>query len=77
MTVQDLPFLKSTWASKEEETVHSHSGVVVLLGLMGTFFGLMLSINAAGSAIDTNATSETTLGIIQVLPHLVKSPYKT
>lgn len=65
VTVQDLPFLKSTWASKEEETVHSHSGVVVLLGLMGTFFGLMLSINAAGSAIDTNATSETTLGIIQ------------
>ena len=65
VTVQDLPFLKSTWASKEEETVHSHSGVVVLLGLMGTFFGLMLSSNAAGSAIDTNATSETTLGIIQ------------
>ena len=65
VTVQDLPFLKSTWASKEEETVHIHSGVVVLLGLMGTFFGLMLSINAAGSAIDTNATSETTLGIIQ------------
>ncbi len=43
----------------------SGGGVVVLLGLMGTFFGLMLSINAAGSAIDSSATSETTLGIIQ------------
>ena len=50
---------------KEELPIKSHSGVVVLLGLMGTFFGLMLSINAAGGAIDSNATSETTLGIIQ------------
>ena len=65
VSVQDLPFLKSTWVSKEEVAVRSNGGVVVLLGLMGTFFGLMLSINAAGSAIDTNATSETTLGIIQ------------
>ena len=65
VSVQDLSFLKSTWASKEEIAVRSNGGVVVLLGLMGTFFGLMLSINAAGSAIDTNATSETTLGIIQ------------
>ncbi len=63
--VQDLPFLKTTWAAEEESSVRSGSGVVVLLGLMGTFFGLMLSINAAGSAIDSNATSETTLGIIQ------------
>ena len=65
VSVQDLPFLKSTWVSKEEVAVRSNGGVVVLLGLMGTFFGLMLSINAAGSAIDTNATSEPTLGIIQ------------
>ena len=65
VSVQDLPFLKSTWISKEDVSVRSNGGVVVLLGLMGTFFGLMLSINAAGSAIDTNATSETTLGIIQ------------
>lgn len=63
--VQDLPFLKTTWAAEEESSVRSGGGVVVLLGLMGTFFGLMLSINAAGSAIDSNATSETTLGIIQ------------
>lgn len=63
--VQDLPFLKTTWAAEEESSVRSGSGVVVLLGLMGTFFGLMLSINAAGSAIDSSATSETTLGIIQ------------
>lgn len=63
--VQDLPFLKTTWAAEEESSGRSGSGVVVLLGLMGTFFGLMLSINAAGSAIDSNATSETTLGIIQ------------
>lgn len=63
--VQDLPFLKTTWAAEEECSVKSGGGVVVLLGLMGTFFGLMLSINAAGSAIDSSATSETTLGIIQ------------
>ena len=63
--IQDLPFLKTTWAADEEGSVKSGSGVVVLLGLMGTFFGLMLSINAAGSAIDSSATSETTLGIIQ------------
>ncbi|MCI5599869.1 MAG: hypothetical protein SOZ02_07815 [Hallerella porci] len=65
LSAQDLPMLKSMWASKEELPIKSHSGVVVLLGLMGTFFGLMLSINAAGGAIDSNATSETTLGIIQ------------
>lgn len=38
---------------------------MILLGLMGTFFGLMLSISTAGSAIDATATSETTLDIIQ------------
>lgn len=63
--VQDLPFFKTTWASNEESAVRSGSGVVVLLGLMGTFFGLMLSINAAGSAIDSGATSESTLDIIR------------
>ena len=65
LSAQDLPMLKSMWASKEELPIKSHSGVVVLLGLMGTFFGLMLSINAAGGAIESNATSETTLGIVQ------------
>ncbi len=62
---EDLPYLKSAWSAVEDSQAESHGGVVVLLGLMGTFFGLMLSINAAGSAIDTNVTSETTLGIIQ------------
>lgn len=65
VSVQDMPFLKSVWANREDVSASSNSGVVVLLGLMGTFFGLMLSINAAGSAIDTNVTSESTLGIIQ------------
>ncbi len=65
LTVHDMPFLKSVWSNEEDTISQSHSGVVVLLGLMGTFFGLMLSINAAGSAIDSHATSETTLGIIQ------------
>lgn len=62
---EDLPYLKSAWSASEDAVEESRGGVVVLLGLMGTFFGLMLSINAAGSAIDTNVTSETTLGIIQ------------
>ena len=65
MTAQDLPILKSTWSAAEDSLVKNNSGIVVLLGLMGTFFGLMLSINAAGGAIDASATSETTLGIIQ------------
>ena len=33
------------------------SGVVILLGLMGTFFGLMLSISTAGTTLDTNASA--------------------
>lgn len=65
LSVQDMPFLKSVWANREDVSSPSNGGIVVLLGLMGTFFGLMLSINAAGSAIDSNATSESTLGIIQ------------
>lgn len=37
----------------------SASGVVILLGLMGTFFGLMLSVSTAGSAIDNSSTAAT------------------
>ena len=44
----------------------SSGGTVILLGLMGTFFGLMYSVATAGVAID-NTTTQGTLDTIQVL----------
>ncbi len=44
----------------------SSGGTVILLGLMGTFFGLMYSVATAGVAID-NSTTQGTLDTIQVL----------
>ncbi len=41
-------------------------GVVILLGLMGTFFGLMLSVSTAGSAMD-NSTPTATLNSIHAI----------
>ncbi len=44
----------------------SSGGAVILLGLMGTFFGLMYSVATAGVAID-NSSTQGTLDTIQVL----------
>lgn len=44
----------------------SAGGTVILLGLMGTFFGLMYSVATAGGAID-NSTTQATLDTIQLL----------
>ncbi len=44
----------------------SAGGSVILLGLMGTFFGLMYSVATAGGAID-NSTTQGTLDTIQLL----------
>ncbi len=44
----------------------SSGGTVILLGLMGTFFGLMYSVATAGVAID-NSSTQGTLDTIQVL----------
>lgn len=44
----------------------SSGSSVILLGLMGTFFGLMYSVATAGGAID-NSTTQGTLDTIQIL----------
>ena len=47
-------------------TPRSSGSTVILLGLMGTFFGLMYSVATAGVAID-NSSTQGTLDTIQVL----------
>ena len=47
-------------------TPRTSGGTVILLGLMGTFFGLMYSVATAGVAID-NSSTQGTLDTIQVL----------
>ncbi|MCQ2055440.1 MAG: fimbrial protein [Fibrobacter sp.] len=54
----------------------SSSGTVILLGLMGTFFGLMSSIATAGGAMD-NSTTQGTLETIQVLFQNMKGIFGT
>ncbi|SHK32611.1 fimbrial protein [Fibrobacter sp. UWEL] len=46
----------------------SSGGTVILLGLMGTFFGLMASIATAGGAMDT-----TTQGTLDTIQHLFQN----
>lgn len=55
---------------------HSASGTVILLGLMGTFFGLMFSVATAGGAID-NSTTQGTLDTIQTLFQNMKGIFGT
>ena len=57
-------------------TPRSSSGTVILLGLMGTFFGLMYSVATAGGAID-NSTTQGTLDTIQVLFQNMKGIFGT
>ena len=54
----------------------SASGSVILLGLMGTFFGLMYSVATAGGAID-NSTTQATLDTIQLLFQGMKGIFGT
>ena len=54
----------------------SSGGAVILLGLMGTFFGLMYSVATAGGAID-NSTTQGTLDTIQVLFQNMKGIFGT
>ncbi|MBR5411447.1 MAG: fimbrial protein [Fibrobacter sp.] len=54
----------------------SASGTVILLGLMGTFFGLMYSVATAGGAID-NSTTQGTLDTIQLLFQNMKGIFGT
>lgn len=51
-------------------------GTVILLGLMGTFFGLMYSVATAGGAID-NSTTQGTLDTIQLLFQGMKGIFGT
>ena len=51
-------------------------GTVILLGLMGTFFGLMYSVATAGGAID-NSTTQGTLDTIQMLFQGMKGIFGT
>ena len=54
----------------------STGGTVILLGLMGTFFGLMYSVATAGGAID-NSTTQGTLDTIQMLFQGMKGIFGT
>ena len=54
----------------------SVGSTVILLGLMGTFFGLMQSVATAGGAIDTS-TTQGTLDTIQVLFQNMKGIFGT
>lgn len=54
----------------------SMGGVVVLLGLLGTFFGLMLAVSTAGSAMD-NTTTQNTLNTIQSIFSSMKGIFGT
>ena len=54
----------------------SAGGTVILLGLMGTFFGLMYSVATAGGAID-NSTTQGTLDTIQMLFQGMKGIFGT
>lgn len=52
----------------EIKVPRSSGGTVILLGLMGTFFGLMASIATAGGAMDT-----TTQGTLDTIQHLFQN----
>ena len=54
----------------------SSSGTVILLGLMGTFFGLMFSVATAGSVMD-NSSTQGTLDTIQLLFQNMKGIFGT
>ncbi len=54
----------------------SAGSTVILLGLMGTFFGLMYSVATAGGAID-NSTTQGTLDTIQLLFQGMKGIFGT
>ena len=56
--------------------LRSAGGSVILLGLMGTFFGLMYSVATAGGAID-NSTTQGTLDTIQLLFQNMKGIFGT
>ena len=62
-------------ASSNVNVPRSSSGTVILLGLMGTFFGLMFSVATAGSVMD-NSSSQGTLDTIQLLFQNMKGIFR-
>ena len=63
-------------ASSNVAVPRSSSGTVILLGLMGTFFGLMFSVATAGSVMD-NSSTQGTLDTIQLLFQNMKGIFGT
>ena len=63
-------------ASSNVNVPRSSSGTVILLGLMGTFFGLMFSVATAGSVMD-NSSTQGTLDTIQLLFQNMKGIFGT
>lgn len=55
----------------------SNGGVVILLGLLGTFFGLMLSISTAGEIIEINSDPQNILDTIQSIFSSMKGIFGT
>ncbi len=73
----DSPIAYEVLSSNVDITVpRSAGGTVILLGLMGTFFGLMYSVATAGGAID-NSTTQGTLDTIQLLFQGMKGIFGT
>ncbi len=73
----DSPIAYEVLNSNVGITVPRSAGsTVILLGLMGTFFGLMYSVATAGGAID-NSTTQGTLDTIQLLFQGMKGIFGT
>lgn len=70
--------LKDILDAREEIKIgKSSGGVVILLGLMGTFFGLMLAVSTAGNSIELNSAPESTLSSIQAIFSSMKGIFGT
>ena len=73
----DSPIAFEILSSNSNVTLpRSSSGTVILLGLMGTFFGLMFSVATAGSVMD-NSSTQGTLDTIQLLFQNMKGIFGT
>ena len=73
----DSPMAFEVLSSSSSIPLNRSAGsTVILLGLMGTFFGLMQSVATAGGAID-NSTTQGTLDTIQVLFQNMKGIFGT
>lgn len=79
-TVKELSSKKNSFSSQwitevldAKTDIHpgrSMGGVVVMLGLLGTFFGLMLAVSTAGLAVDNSSTQNTFASIQSIFSNM-------